>query len=548
MNIRYLKSSVYRQALRSLDARSIDSIIVAGSHILRTGGDRVFEKTLDQCARVLKKTGVLFIQGIPQDLPSRIEPLTRLLHFKYWIAIESSIFKNKPGLPTTHAAVVFFSKSKSSFSINKVRFPHRYCTFCHRTLKDWGGKSHLMNPAGYALPDVWRDLPRQDNYSKLSISVLRVLLHLTDDTTGKCLIFPYEGIDFDDNLLSGQRRFSCRGRRPPSAAEITTKANRIDDALLDVVHCGDAVETLQKYPDNSVDLAFADPPYNLDKAYTSCDDEKEGQKYLDWCDSWLKEYIRVIKPTGSLYTVNLPKWAIHHAAFLNEHLYFQNWIAWDALSEPRGKIMPAHYALLFYTKHPTDFTFNYEAVSPIDAPSFCLRGTCIRRRKEQGIDPKVPLTDIWWDIHRIRHRKDRDLHPCQLPEKLMERIIRLSSNKGDVVLDALCGAGTTAVAAYKLGRRYIAVDIDKRYADMTRRKIEQLKTIGFIPKKRQQKSRARVTKKELQLELKQLALSLGRLPTEEDVKKMSKYDLQLFQRTFSTWGKALKAAKLEVHH
>jgi len=210
--------------------------------------------------------------------------------------------------------------------------------------------------------------------------------------------------------------------------------------------------------------------------------------------------------------------------------------------------MHAHYALLFYTQHPTDFMFNHQAVSPIDAPSFCLRGTCIRRRKEQGIDPKVPLTDIWWDIHRIRHRKDRDLHPCQLPEKLMERIIRLSSNKGDVVLDALCGAGTTPVAAYKLGRRFIAVDIDKRYADMTRRKIEQLKTIGFIPKKRQQKSRARVTKKELQLELKQLALSLGRLPTEEDVKKMSKYDLQLFQRTFSTWGKALKAAKLEVHH
>jgi site-specific DNA-methyltransferase (adenine-specific) len=547
MNIRYLKSSICSQALQSHSPQSVDAIIVAGSHILRTQNESVFDEILKHSVRVLKATGILFVQGTPQNLPDRIEPLMHSLHFKYWIAMESSTLESVSGLPSVHAAVVVFAKSKKSFAISKVRFPHKFCSFCNKTLKDWGGKSHLMNPAGYALSDVWRDLPRQDNYTKLSLPVLEVLLRLLGDRDGACLIFPYEGIDFDSNPLS-PRRVSCRRSFLQSLGQTPQDVSTIGDDLLDIVHCGDAIEILQKYPDNSVDLAFADPPYNLQKSYDAYQDEKEDQRYIDWCNAWLREYIRVLKPAGSLYIVNLPKWAIHHAAFLNKHLHFQNWIAWDAISEPRGKIMPAHYALLFYTKHPTHFTFNYEDVSPIDAPSFCLRPSCKRKRKEQGIDPKVPLTDIWWDVHRIKHKKDRDLHPCQLPDKLMERIVRLSSNKGDVVLDALCGAGTTAVAAYKLGRRFIAIDIDKHYGDITRAKIEQLKTVGFVQRRREKKTARKVTKKELQLELQKLASSLGRLPTEEDVRNLSQYDLRLFREAFPTWGKALKAAKLQTPH
>lgn len=112
------------------------------------------------------------------------------------------------------------------------------------------------------------------------------------------------------------------------------------------------------------------------------------------------------------------------------------------------------------TKHLTDFTFNYDKVGQLDARYYCLRDSCIRKRKAESVDDKMPLTDIWWDIHRIKHRRDRDSHPCQLPDALMERIIRLSTNEGDVVLDALCGAGTTPVAAVKLGRCYVAIDID----------------------------------------------------------------------------------------
>ncbi len=318
--------------------------------------------------------------------------------------------------------------------------------------------------------------------------------------------------------------------------------------FVDAVIQGDALEVLKRVPDESVDLVFADPPYNLDKAYNVYEDEKDRRAYLAWCESWLSEYIRVLKPTGSLFVLNLPRWAMYHAHYLNRHLYFQNWIVWDALSEPRGKLMPAHYALLFYTKHPTDFVFNYEELATLDARFYCLRSACIRQRKARGEDEKEPLTDFWWDIHRIKHRRDRDYHPCQLPDALMERIIRLTSRPGDVVLDALAGTGTTAVVAARLGRHYLAIDIDEVYVRITHEKLEQIKTWGEIRRTSLSKPKAPYTKKALQLELRELARQLGRLPTPEDVQQFSRYGLQAFMQTFPTWGKALKAAKLEVEN
>jgi hypothetical protein len=128
----------------------------------------------------------------------------------------------------------------------------------------------------------------------------------------------------------------------------------------------------------------------------------------------------------------------------------------------------------------------------------------------------------------------------------MERIIRLSTNPGDVVLDGLAGTGTTAVVAAKLGRRYVAIDLDEEYIEITRQKIYQISTMGNIYRSSIKKPRKPYSKKALQLELQKLAQQLGRLPTPTDVQNMSQYGLDAFLTTFPTWGKALKAAKLEV--
>jgi len=558
--------------LQEAGNHSLDFIVVVTAALNPVNTDRL-KATLGECVRVLKDGGLLFVQGCPEYLPELGVYLDQYLNFKYWIAIESTIKHRDSGLPSVHAAVLLFSKGNERFNIKRTRFPHQYCAFCERTLKDWGGKAHLMHPDGYVISDVWTGLPQANNYTRVSAPVLDTILRMLDfeprreKGTGlfqqaglpaqqqagiqspasevKGLIGPREGLGGDRVVAEPAAQYRLPGFLAPDV-RYSDVANEVGDELFDVVHHGDAVEILKQYPDNSIDLVFADPPYNLDKAYHVYDDERADEEYVKWCNGWLQEYVRILKPTGSLYVLNLPRWTMYHAVFLNRRLYFQNWIVWDALSEPRGKLMPAHYGLLFYTKHPMDFTFNYDEVGQLDARYYCLRRSCIRRRKAAGVDDKMPLTDIWWDIHRIKHPRDRDSHPCQLPDALMERIIRLSTNEGDVVLDALCGTGTTPVAAVKLGRRYVAIDIDRKYVRMTREKIAEVKRKGYIERESRPKPQRKYTKKELQLELRDLAAKLGRLPTPGDVRKMSRYDLEVFFDLFPTWGKALKAARLEV--
>jgi len=565
MHIVYPDRENFSQTLKEADNNSFNFIVVVTAALDPVNTDGL-KACLDECVRALKTGGLLFVQGRPDYLPELGVYLDQRLNFKYWIAIESTAQHRDHGLPSVHAAVLLFTKGNERFNVKRTRFPHQHCAFCNRTLKDWGGKAHLMHPDGYVISDVWKDLPLADNYTQISAPALDTILRMLDfelpeakkvnlfQQTGiqvtagevKGIVGPKEGIGADRVVLEPPVQYRLPGFLEPGA-RYSAAANEVGDKMFDVVHHGDAVKILKQYPDNSIDLVFADPPYNLDKAYHVYDDERADEEYVKWCNAWLREYARILKPTGSLYVLNLPRWTMHHAAFLNQRLCFQNWIVWDALSEPRGKLMPAHYGLLFYTKHPTDFTFNYDQVGQLDARYYCLRASCIRKRKAAGVDDKMSLTDIWWDIHRIKHRRDRDSHPCQLPDALMERIIRLSTNEGDIVLDALCGAGTTPVAAVKLGRRYVAIDIDEKYVRIMREKIAEVKRKGHVERESIHKPQRKYTKKELQLELRDLAAELGRLPTPKDVQKMSEYDLGIFLDTFPTWGKALKAAKLEVH-
>ncbi len=546
--VQYLTDEEMVSALAETPEGSLDFVILV------MGSDRaeLWISRVDAAVRALREGGLLFVQGVPENLPDLGVYLDNQLRFKYWIAIESAP-RLGSRLPSVHAAVLMFVKGET-FRISRVRFPHQYCRACGKPLRDWGGKSHLMHPDGVAISDVWKDLPPENNYTVLSAPVLETLLRLVSPTGNPEDAAALEGVIGPAERLARSRdaqtaEVPARYQMVPLPGLFTRSAGLIppeNNLPFNTVIQGDILEVLRTFPDESVDLVFADPPYNLDKAYTIYDDEKEREIYLNWCNAWLDEYIRILKPTGSLYVLNLPRWGMYHAAYLNRRLYFQNWIVWDALSEPRGKIMPAHYALLFYTKHPTDFTFNYEDVGKIDARFYCLRSSCIRGRKARGDDQKELLTDIWWDVHRIKHRRHRDDHPCQLPDALMERIIRLSTNPGDIVLDGLAGTGTTAVVAARLGRRYIAIDIDPTYVAITREKLAQVEVWGDVYRPPSPRPRHRYNKKALQLELREIARQIGRLPTPDDVRQRSQYGLEAFLETFPTWGKALKAAKLEV--
>jgi len=246
------------------------------------------------------------------------------------------------------------------------------------------------------------------------------------------------------------------------------------DELINQIIQGDCIEVLRQIPDDSVQMVFADPPFNLKKKYNRYKDKQEQDKYLKWCYDWLDQMIRILHPTGSLYVHNIPKWLTYYAAYLNEKIIFRHWIAWEAAGAPMGKtLLPSHYGILFYTKSKQNYKF-YDVRFPHKR---CR--TCGTFHKDYGgkKDLMHPfgtlLSDVWNDIHRIRHNKRRDEHPCQLPIPLLERLILMSTDEKDIVVDPFIGTGTTAIAAKRLGRRYIGIDIDPKYLDITRKKLER---------------------------------------------------------------------------
>lgn len=237
---------------------------------------------------------------------------------------------------------------------------------------------------------------------------------------------------------------------------------------------GDCLEIMRNIPDNSMDITFADPPFNLKKKYNGYRDNKGDQAYLEWCNAWISEMVRLTKPTGSIFVHNIPKWLTYYAGFLNELSFFKHWIAWDAPSGPMGKsLQPAHYGILYYVKDDRKNKF-YEIRYPHKRCRKCGYLLKDYGGKKDGLHPFGPLiSDSWTDIHRIKHDKYRDEHPCQLPIHLLERIILMSTDAGDIVFDPFVGTGTSAIAARRLGRRYIGIDIDGKYIDIANRKISR---------------------------------------------------------------------------
>jgi len=225
----------------------------------------------------------------------------------------------------------------------------------------------------------------------------------------------------------------------------------------------DCLALLDSLEPKSVDLAFADPPFNLGKQYSSnIDDSRTSQDYLNWCKSWLEGMIRALKPGGSLFLWNLPKWNLSLGAFLQEHLTFRHWIAVDIkYSLPiSGRLYPSHYSLLYFVKGKKPAIFH-----PDRLPVPCCRH-CGGELRDYGgykdkMNPKgVNLSDVWTDIPPVRHTKYKKRAANALSLKLMDRIVAMASDPGSVVLDPFGGSGTTYVAAELTGRRWIGCELD----------------------------------------------------------------------------------------
>jgi site-specific DNA-methyltransferase (adenine-specific) len=215
--------------------------------------------------------------------------------------------------------------------------------------------------------------------------------------------------------------------------------------------------------DNSIDLIFADPPFNLDKLYPSnIDDHLKEEEYLIWQEKWLSECVRILKHGGALYLWNLPKWNTYNSYFLNKRLKFRNWISVDikySLPIP-GRFYPSHYSLLYYIKGEKPNTFHPDRL-PMEICPNCQTDLRDYGGYKDKMNPNgVNLSDVWYDIPPVRHSKyKRRKGANELPIKLLDRIIECSSEEDDLIFDPFGGSGTTYIVSEIKKRRWIGVEI-----------------------------------------------------------------------------------------
>ena len=233
---------------------------------------------------------------------------------------------------------------------------------------------------------------------------------------------------------------------------------------LGAVFHADCMDLLPAIQPECIDTVFADPPFNLAKDYGHGKDKDDlgDREYLDWCYRWMNECIRVLKPGGSMFVYNLPRWAFHLAAHLeHQGMTFRHWIAVSMKGTfPRGrKLYPAHYALLYFTKGDPA-TFNRVRL-PVPKCRHCGGDVKDYGGHRKFLNPLgLNLTDFWEDTAPARHGKFKARwHVNELKPIIPGRCIEMSTNEGDTVLDPFGGGGSTYEAAQTLKRYWVGSEI-----------------------------------------------------------------------------------------
>jgi site-specific DNA-methyltransferase (adenine-specific) len=251
---------------------------------------------------------------------------------------------------------------------------------------------------------------------------------------------------------------------------------------------GDCVTRLAEFPAGCVDLAFADPPFNIGYDYDLYDDRQSRTVYLDWTTNWLQAVKRVLKPQGSLWVAIGDEYAAEMKVRLDElGLTMRNWIIWHYTFGVNctKKFNRSHAHIFYYVADEQRFTFNSDSVRVKSARQTTYADkranpkgkipddTWVLRPQEEEASFS-PASDTWALSRVCGTFKERTGHPCQMPEAVLDRIIRVSSNAGDVILDPFAGSGTTLAVAKKANRRYLGIELSPDYAEAVRQRLAQI--------------------------------------------------------------------------
>ncbi|MCI0499716.1 MAG: site-specific DNA-methyltransferase [Planctomycetales bacterium] len=242
--------------------------------------------------------------------------------------------------------------------------------------------------------------------------------------------------------------------------------------------CGDCIELLNGIKEPFADLVFADPPFNIGYQYDKYHDKVEKNNYLAWTRDWMATCVKVLKPNGSFYIAIGDDYAAH-VRIIGEDLglTLRNWIIWHYTfgQQTKAKFARSYTHIFYFVKNPKHYVFNDLAVRlPSDRQ-------LVYKDKRSNATGKIP-NDVWDTYSRVcgTFNERQGWHPCQMPELLLGRIIAVSSNPGDLVLDPFNGSGTTAAAAMQLGREYFGIDISNEYVKKTQQRLKDIEIVKHV--------------------------------------------------------------------
>jgi len=261
----------------------------------------------------------------------------------------------------------------------------------------------------------------------------------------------------------------------------------------DAVHRGDCLDLLARIPAASVHLAFADPPFNIGFDYDAYDDRLTADAYLNWSRKWMAEVVRVLRPDGTFWLAIGDEYAAELKVMATRELGLvcRSWVVWYYTFgvNCRQKFSRSHAHLFHFVRDPAAFTFNSERIRVPSARELVYgdKRACPTGRlpddtwilRPQDLPEGFTAQEDTWYFPRVcgTFKERSGWHGCQMPEQLLGRIVRGSSNDGDTVLDPFAGSGTTLAVAKKLGRSFLGVELSDAYVAKIRHRLAGI-TVG----------------------------------------------------------------------
>jgi len=237
----------------------------------------------------------------------------------------------------------------------------------------------------------------------------------------------------------------------------------------------DVFDGLNTIENNSVDLIFVDPPYNIGKKFGNFIEKWDSEEeYLQWSYKWIDLCIEKLKDNGSMYIMTSTEAMPYFDIYIRKKMKILSRIVWtyDSSGVQAKKYYGSLYEpILFCVKNKSDYTFNYENIL-VEAKTGSTRKLIDYRGKTPKPYNTKKVPGNTWYFPRVRYRMDEyEEHPSQKPEKLLDRIIKASSNEGDLILDPFAGTFTTCAVAQKLGRKSIGIENQEDYIKIGLRRL-----------------------------------------------------------------------------